>query len=163
MGCNRDRRSEKTRGMTLQRPSRSRLSHKQKMERPYSEGKQHQPQNSRTCSVRNKVLKTKDSASICTNNSVLEEDINNFYNDVDETLRKPNHHTILMGEFDAQIGERKNHMEMASSIFGLELRHDRGDTLIESATSRKYKTMRSEERRKEMEVEKPKRCNEDRN
>ena len=48
-----------------QRPSRSRLSHKQKMERPYSEGRQHQPQSSRTCSVHNETIQTKDGASIC--------------------------------------------------------------------------------------------------
>ena len=58
MGCNLDRRNAKTRGMfhsltkrppTIsvygkQRPNRRRLSHKQEVERPHKEGKQHQPQ-----------------------------------------------------------------------------------------------------------------------
>ena len=35
------------------------------------------------------------------------EDINVFYNDVDETLGKPNHYTIVIGDFNAQIGKRK--------------------------------------------------------
>ena len=38
--------------------------------------------------------------------SYSEEDINIFYNDVDETLREPNHYTIVIGDFNAQIGKR---------------------------------------------------------
>ena len=85
MGCNNDPRRQKTKGMfqyvTTRPPailfegkkwqSRSRLSHKQKMERPHSEGKQHQPQRSRTCSVHNKALQTKDNAGICTNDIIF--------------------------------------------------------------------------------------------
>ena len=107
MGYNRGWRSEKTRGMIhylakrpptiplygKQRPSRRRLSHKQ----PHSEGKQHQPQSSRTCSVHSKSLTTKDSACLCTTTSYSKEDKNCFYNDVDETLGKPNHHMIVQG------------------------------------------------------------------
>ena len=55
----------------LRQRSRSRLSHKQEMERPYNEGKQHQPQSSRTCYVHNKVLQNKGSASINNNNIIL--------------------------------------------------------------------------------------------
>ena len=33
--------------------------------------------------------------------SYSEEDINSFYNDVDEALRKPHHYTIVMGDFNA--------------------------------------------------------------
>ena len=62
-----------------------------------------------------------DSASICNN-----IDINSFYNDVGETLGKPNHYTIVMGDFNAQIGKRTSHMEMATGKFGLELRNERG-------------------------------------
>ena len=39
--------------------------------------------------------------------SYSEDGINSFYNDVDEILRKPNHYTIGMGNFNAQIGKRK--------------------------------------------------------
>ena len=38
--------------------------------------------------------------------SYSEEDINSFYYDVDETLGKPNHYTIVMGDINAQIGKR---------------------------------------------------------
>ena len=73
--------------------------------------------------------------------SYSDEDINNFYNDVDENLGKPNHYTIVMGDFNAQIEKRTNPMEMATGKSGLELRNERGNTLVEWATSRKYKIM----------------------
>ena len=60
--------------------------------------------------------------------SYSEEYINNFYNDVDETLRKPHRYTIVMGDFNAQIGKRTNPMETATGKFGLGLRNERGDT-----------------------------------
>ena len=70
--------------------------------------------------------------------SYSEEDINSFYVAVDETLGKPNHYTIVMGDFIAQIGKRTNPMETAMGKFGFKLRNGRGDTLVERATSRKY-------------------------
>ena len=50
-------------------------------------------------------------------------DINSFYNDVDETLGKPNHYTIEMGDFNAQIGKITNPVETATGKFGFELRN----------------------------------------
>ena len=64
--------------------------------------------------------------------------INSFYKDVGETLGKPNHYTTVMGDFNAQI-ERINPIEKATDKFRLELRNEKGDTLIEWATSRNYK------------------------
>ena len=64
--------------------------------------------------------------------SYSKEDINSFYNDVDETFGKPNHYTIVMADFNAQIEKRTNPVEV---------RHERSDTLVEWATSRKYKIM----------------------
>ena len=63
------------------------LSHKQEMERPHSESKQHQTENRRTRSMHNKALQTKDSASMCCASTTpySEVDINSFYNDGDET------------------------------------------------------------------------------
>ena len=69
------------------------------------------------------------------------EDKSFFNNDVGETLGKPNHYTIMMGDFNAQIGKRTNPMERATGKFALELRNERGDTLVEWTTPRKYKTM----------------------
>ena len=62
--------------------------------------------------------------------------IASFNNIVDDTLGKPNHYTIVMGDLNAQ---RTNPMETATGRFGLELRNERGDTLAEWAISRKYK------------------------
>ena len=105
------------------------------MYRLYSEGKQHQPQNSRTCSVYNKALQTKYNANICTT-LYAEEYINNFYSEI---LGKPTYCTIVMGDFNAQIGKRTSPVETAMGKFGFELRNERGDTLVERAASRKSK------------------------
>ena len=45
--------------------------------------------------------------------SYSEEDIHSFYNDVDGTLGKPNHYTIVVGDFNVQIEKRTNAMETA--------------------------------------------------
>ena len=60
-----------------------------------------------------------------------------FYNDVDVTLWKLRHYTTVMGDFNAQIGKRTNPMETATGKYGLELTNERGNTLVEWATSRK--------------------------
>ena len=66
-----------------------------------------------------------------------EEDINRFYNDVDDTLGKPNHYTIMMGNVNEQRGKRTHPLETATGKFALELRNERGDTLIEWQESTK--------------------------
>ena len=71
--------------------------------------------------------------------SYAEEETTSFYNDVDETIAKPNHYTIVMGDFKVQIGKTTSPTETATGKFEfLELRTERGDTLVEWATSRKY-------------------------
>ena len=52
--------------------------------------------------------------------------------------RKPLH---VMRDFNAHIGKRTNPTETATGKFGLELRNESRDTLVEWATSRKYKIM----------------------
>ena len=66
--------------------------------------------------------------------SYSEQDINSFYNDVDETLGKP----IVM-DFNAQIWKRTNPVETATGKYLLKLRNAKGDTLVEWATPRNYK------------------------
>ena len=46
-----------------------------------------------------------------------------------------------MGYFNTQIGKRRNCIETVKGKFVLELRNERGDTLIEWATPRRYKIM----------------------
>ena len=67
--------------------------------------------------------------------------MNSSYNDVDETLGKPKHYTIVMGDFNAQIGKRTNPTETVTGKCGIELRNERDDTLVEWATSRTYTIM----------------------
>ena len=48
---------------------------------------------------------------------------------------------IVTGDVIAQIGKRTNLMKTATGKFGLELRNERGDTLVEWATLEKCKMM----------------------
>ena len=64
--------------------------------------------------------------------SYSEEDINSFYNDVDETLLKPNYYTIVLGHFNAKIWKRTNYRNATGQKCWLEMR---GDILVEWATS----------------------------
>ena len=66
--------------------------------------------------------------------SYPEEHTNSFYNDVDETVGKPNHYTIVLGEFNDQKGKRTNRIKTATGKCGLELRNKRA-TLLEWAIS----------------------------
>ena len=67
---------------------KKRLSHKQDMERSYSEGKEHLPQSSQICSVHNKTkrCKLKVVQVYAPTTSYTDEDIHIFYNGVDEIL-----------------------------------------------------------------------------
>ena len=90
--------------------------------------------------MRSRLLKI---VQVFTNHIVLNsvEDITSFHNDIHDTLWKPNRYTIVMGDFNAQIGKRTNPMETATGKCGLELRNERGDTMVEWATPGKYKIM----------------------
>jgi len=47
----------------------------------------------------------------------------------------------VVGDFNTQIGKRTNPIETATGKFGVELKNERGDTLVEWATSSKYKIL----------------------
>jgi len=49
-----------------------------------------------------------------------------------------------MGDFNAQVGKIANPTETATGQFGHGLRIERGDTLVEWVTLRKYETMKAE-------------------
>ena len=127
------------------------------MQRPHSEDKKHQ-HHSRTCSVHNKMLKKR--VQVYAPTSYSEEDINSFYNNVDETLWKPNHYTIVMGDFNIYIGKRTNPVEMAMGKFGLKVRNERGGLgNIKKVQNHEYHV--SEKSREEMDMKKLKQCNEE--
>ena len=82
-----------------------------------------------------------------------------------ETLGKPNHYTIEMGDCNNQMGTRTNDMETAKGAFRLE-RETRQATALENGQIKKVRNNEfngSEESREEMEVEQPKSCSEVRN
>ena len=54
-----------------------------------------------------------------------------------------------MGDFNTEIGKRINPMETATANFELELKNEKGETLVEWATSRKYKIMNTIFQKKE--------------
>ena len=132
------------------------------MERPYSDGKSVIPRVAELvlCIAKRYRLKIVQVCAPTTSYSV--EDINNFYDNVGEILGKTNHYMIVIGDVNAEIIKRINPMETATGKCELELRNERGDTLVEWETSRKYNHV-SEESREEMDMEKPKWCNEGRN
>ena len=98
--------------------------------------------------------------------SYSEEDINSFYNDVDETLGKPNHYTIVTGDINAQIWEKNkpygnDNGQIWARIENRQRRHLGRMVNIKKVHNHEYHV--PEEGKEEMDVEKPKRCNEDRN
>ena len=97
--------------------------------------------------------------------SYSDDDISNVYNDVDEALWKPNQYTVVMGDFNAQIGKITNPIKTITGAFGFRLRNERRHLCrmgnVKKVTNHEYHV--PEESREEMDVEKPKRCNEDRN
>jgi len=49
----------------------------------------------------------------------IQTNTNSSYNDVDETLGKPNHYTIVKEDFNAQVWKRTNPMETVKANLGL--------------------------------------------
>lgn len=78
-----------------------------------------------------------------------EEEIDKFYNDLENILETKSHYTIVMGDFNAKVGKRTNTSETMTGIFGLGNRNERGDTLVEWATLEKYKIMNTMFQKKE--------------
>ena len=73
----------------------------------------------------------------------------NFYNTNDKILEKQTHYTIIvMGDFNAKVGGQTNTSERATGCFGLSQRNERGDTLVECATSKNVKIMNTQFQKK---------------
>ena len=73
-----------------------------------------------------------------------DEETDNFYNTIDNILEKQTHYTIVMGDFNAKVGGQTNTSERATGCFGLDQRNERGDTLVEWATSKNLKIMNTQ-------------------
>ena len=139
MGCNRDRKSEKTRGQTLHLLYNSSANNGQERVGFLINTKlvdhhivKVNSINVRTCYMNKTRYKLNIWQVYAPTTSYPEEDINSFYNGVDETLEKLIHYTMAMGDFNAQIGKRTNAVEAVTDTFGLELEKE---TLVKWATS----------------------------
>ena len=73
-------------------------------------------------------IPTEDRSSICA------------YNTIDTILEKQTHYTIVMGDFNAKVGEQANTTERATGCIDLSQRNERGDTLVEWATTNNFKS-----------------------
>ena len=97
----------------------------------------------------NRQIPTEDRSSICANDiSLRDEETYNFYNTIDKILEKQTHYTIVMGDFNAKVGGQTNTAERATECFGLGQRNERGDTLVEWATSKNLKIMNTQFQKK---------------
>ena len=77
-----------------------------------------------------------------------DEETDNFYNTIDKILEKQTHYTLVMGDFNAKVGGQTNTSERATGCFGLGQRNERGDTLVEWATSKNFKIMNTQFQKK---------------
>ena len=77
-----------------------------------------------------------------------DEETDNFYNTIDKILEKQTHYTIVMGDFNAKVGGQTNTPERATGCFGLGQRNERGDTLVEWATTKNLKIMNTQFQKK---------------
>ena len=78
-----------------------------------------------------------------------DEETDNFYNTIDKILEKQTHYTIVMGDFIAKVGGQTHTPERATGCFGLGQRNERGDTLVEWATSKNLKIMNTQFQKKQ--------------
>ena len=71
-----------------------------------------------------------------------DEETDNFYNNIDKLLEKQ------MGDVNSKVGRQTNTSERATGCFGLGQRNERGDTLVEWATSKNIKIMNTQFQKK---------------
>ncbi len=115
-------------------------------------------QSSRTSHTHNRQIPTEDVQVYAPNISHSDEETYNFYNTIDKILEKQTHYTIVLGDFIAKVGGQTNTSERATGCFGLGQRNERGETIVEWATSkncRDHEHTISEEGREDMNMEKP--------
>ena len=60
-----------------------------------------------------------------------DEETDNFYNTIDRILGKQTHYTIVMGDFNENVGGQTNTPEKATGCFGMGQRNEGGATLVE--------------------------------
>ena len=69
-----------------------------------------------------------------------DEETGNFYNTIDKILENQTHYTNYCdGDFNEKVGGQTNTSARATGCFGLGQRNERGDTIVEWATSKNVK------------------------
>ncbi|XP_041472578.1 uncharacterized protein LOC121421843 [Lytechinus variegatus] len=82
--------------------------------------------------------------------SHADEEVDMVYEEIAELLDEDKaNFTIVMGDFNAKVGKREDNSEMMLGKFGIGTRNDRGDRLLEFASSRGLKVMNSFFKKKE--------------
>ena len=106
------------------------------MERKHNKSILWEFQSSRTSPTHNRQIPTKIVQVYAPTTSHSDEETDNFCNTIDMILEKQTHNTIVMGDFNAKVGGQTNTSERATVCFGLGQRNERGDILVEWATSK---------------------------
>ncbi|XP_041471252.1 craniofacial development protein 2-like [Lytechinus variegatus] len=82
--------------------------------------------------------------------SHADEEVDMVYEEIAKLLDEDKaNFTIVMGDFNAKVGKREDNSEMMLGKFGIGTRNDRGDRLLEFASSRGLKVMNSFFKKKE--------------
>ena len=126
------------------------------VERQHNKSILWESQSSRTSPSHNRQIPTEDRYAPTTSHS--DEETDNFYNTIDTIPEKQIHYTIVMGDFNANVGGQTNTPERATGCFGLGQRNERGDTLVRMGNIEEFQDHEhtiSEESREEMDMEKP--------
>ena len=77
-----------------------------------------------------------------------DEETDNFYSTIDKILENQTHYPIVTGDFNAKVGGQTNTSERATGCFGMGQRNERGDTIVEWATSNNFKIMNTQFQKK---------------
>ena len=105
-------------------------------------------QSSRTGPTHNRQIPIEDRPRCAPTTSHSYEETDNVYNTIDNILEKQTHYTIVMGDFNVKVGRHTHTSETAIGCSGLDQRNERGDTLVEWATSKNFKIMNTQFQKK---------------
>ena len=162
MGRDRARRSPKKRGKFHNSPkwppsvplwgqqwtSRCRFPHKQELERQHNKSILWEFQSSRTSPTHNRHIPTEDRSSICANDISLRwRDRQLLHNHWYDPGKANTFHNCDGGP-NAKVGGQTNTSERRTWCFGLGQRNERGDTLVEWATSKNFKIINTQFQKK---------------
>ena len=77
-----------------------------------------------------------------------DDETDNFYNIIQKILEKQTHYPIVMGDYNAKVGGQTHTSERATGCFRLSQWNERGDILVEWATSKNFKIINTQFQKK---------------